>query len=63
MHKFEKISFPKGKISFSGRNKSAIYIIVTGKIQMVMSDGDGGSSVFSFDQFDREYWTIFICFA
>ena len=27
---------------------------------MVMSDGDGGSSVFSFDQFDRKYWAIFV---
>jgi len=27
---------------------------------MVMSDGGGGSSVFSFDQFDRKCWAIFV---
>lgn len=48
VHKLEKISFPRGNVSFAGNMKSALYIVESGKIQIAVTDGDG--VVNSFDQ-------------
>ena len=48
VHKLEKVSFPRGMVSFSGNMKSALYIVETGKLRMTVSDGDG--VVNTFDQ-------------
>lgn len=48
VHKLEKISFPRGNISFAGNMKSALFIVESGKIQIAVTDGDG--VVNAFDQ-------------
>jgi hypothetical protein len=48
VHKLEKISFPRGNVSFSGNMKSALYIVESGRVQIAVTDGDG--VVNSFDQ-------------
>jgi hypothetical protein len=48
VHKLEKISFPRGNVSFIGNMKSALYIVEVGKIQIAVTDGDG--VVNTFDQ-------------
>ena len=55
IHKLEKVSFPRGKVSFTGNMKSALYIVQSGKMQIAVTvhkrDGDG--TVNRFDPFDH----------
>eukprot|EP00584_Thalassiosira_punctigera_P010440 CAMPEP_0172528038 /NCGR_PEP_ID=MMETSP1067-20121228/2560_1 /TAXON_ID=265564 ORGANISM="Thalassiosira punctigera, Strain Tpunct2005C2" /NCGR_SAMPLE_ID=MMETSP1067 /ASSEMBLY_ACC=CAM_ASM_000444 /LENGTH=1011 /DNA_ID=CAMNT_0013311891 /DNA_START=142 /DNA_END=3177 /DNA_ORIENTATION=- len=45
--KLESVSFPTGNISFTDKMKSALFIVVTGKIQMSeLTDGDGVVNTF-----------------
>lgn len=51
VHKLERVSFPRGKISFTENMKSAVFIVETGKIQMTVADDDG--VVYTFDPHDH----------
>ena len=55
VHKLEKVSFPRGKVSFTGNMKSALYIVESGKMQIavVVHKTDGDGSVNRFDPFDH----------
>jgi len=46
VHKLEKVSFPMGKVCFSGNMQTALYIVETGKVQMAVTDVDGVVNTF-----------------
>lgn len=46
VHKLEKVSFPRGKVEFTGNMKTAIYILESGKLQMAVTDGEGVVNTF-----------------
>jgi hypothetical protein len=61
VHKLEKISFPRGNVSFIGNMKAALYIVEAGKIQIAVTDGDG--VVNTFDQVRANVlWPLFYHF-
>ena len=52
VQKLEPVSFPRGKVQLTDRMKSAMFIIVSGKLQLTVTD-DGDGTVNTFDPNDH----------
>lgn len=61
VHKLEKISFPRGNVSFIGNMKSALYIVEAGKIQIAVTDGDGVVNTFDQVRQGQIFFDFFCC--